>query len=98
MSEATPETSSVLAFVEYLVDDDRTSFTATGLGDLAYSLKRSRHGLRLELETWGLSLETKPMKPEPRGFQAWDHNRYEGNPMGGGSGWEQIAGFAGQKG
>ena len=50
---------------------------------------------------YGLTIgERKPVR-EVRGFRSNSHDRWSGKgscPTHGGSGWEQISGFAGQKG
>lgn len=93
-----PEYESVEAFVEFLLDEDRTSFNHADLGELAFQLQRSRSKIRAELEEYGLMLSERPFEKKVRGFTSNNHNRWHGNPCGGGTGWEQINGFAGQAG
>lgn len=99
MSE--PEYESVEAFVDLLLSDERASFTHEEVSALAFSLQRSNHGLVVELKSWGLFLEERIPEKRVRGFQSNSHDRWYGpgaSRMHGGSGWEQISGFAGQRG
>ena len=94
-----PEYESVEAFVEFCLDDDRDSFTAEDLQALSAATQTSIKKLRVVLEGWGLSLAHRPSERRVRGFTANPHDRFYGpgsSPMHGGSGWEQINGFAGQ--
>lgn len=93
-----PEYASIEDFVEYLLDDDRVSYTHRDLGLLSESLGLSVAKVRAALDSWGLKLAERPHEQEVRGFSSWDNNRWAGNPCGGGTGWEQISGFAGRKG
>jgi len=96
--EVPPEYESVETFVEFLLDDDRTEYDHEDLRALSYSLRQSPRKVRAELDSWGLTLKRREHEREVRGYSSWDENRWQGNPCGGGSGWEQIAGFGGQKG
>ena len=93
-----PEYASIEDFVQYLLDEDREGYNHEDLQALSASLRLSRHKVRAELDSWGLHLMIRPHEQQVRGFSSWDENRWEGNPCGGGSGWEQVAGFAGKKG
>ncbi len=96
-----PEFESVEAFVEFCMDDERDTFDHEDLGELAFRLQRSRNKVRSELESYGLKLAERPNEKRVRGFTANPHDRWYGpgsSPSHGGSGWEQITGFAGQKG
>lgn len=96
--EVPPEYTSIEEFVEYMIDDEREEYDHEELGMLAYSLKLSVSKVRAVLADWGLRLTPRPKERNVRGINSWDHNRWAGNPCGGGSGWEQIIGFSGQKG
>ncbi len=96
-----PEHESLTDFVEYLFDDDRTTFTHHDLGELAWALQKSRNVIRKELESYGLTLTVREPEKRVRGFTANPHDRWYGpgsSKSHGGSGHEQITGFAGQKG
>lgn len=94
-----PEYESIESFVQYVMDEEQDQFTHEDLGELAYGLQRSRNKVRADLESYGLKLAPRAFeKRGTRGFTANNHNRWDGNPCGGGSGWEQIAGFAGRQG
>ena len=93
-----PEYETIEDFIEYMLDDERYHYTHQDLALLSESLKMSTGQVRSLLDDWGLKLARRPRKKEVRGFNSWDNNRWAGNPGAGGSGWEQISGFAGQKG
>jgi hypothetical protein len=96
--EIPPEYSSLEDFVEYLLDDDRYGYDHNDLTQLSTSLGLSVSKVRAALDDWGLHLKMRPKERSVRGFNSWDNNRWASNPCKGGSGWEQISGFAGQKG
>lgn len=93
-----PEYASLEEFVEYMMDDEREEYDHEELGMLAFSMKLSVPKVRTILDDWGLRLAHRSKEKNVRGYSAWDNNRWAGNPCGGGSGWEQILGFSGQKG
>lgn len=99
--ETAPEFESVETFVEFLMDEDRDSFTHVELGELAFGLQRSRCKVRADLESYGLKLVERAPERRVRGFTTSSNDRWFGpgaSKSYGGSGWEQISGFAGQKG
>jgi len=89
---------SVESFVEACIEDGVTSFTWEVLAVLAWNLSRSRRAIRAELEEYGLQFIERATPRKFRTVGDNPHNRWEGNPCGGGSGWEQITGFAGREG
>ena len=89
---------SVEAFVEGCMDDGVEEFDWRHLNCLALRLQRSNPGLRQELESYGLRCRPRPSPKRIRGYTDNPHDRWYGNPCGGGSGWEQIMGFAGREG
>lgn len=96
-----PEFESLELFVEFMIDEERSVFTHDELRLLMFSLKRSAQPVRKELESYGLKLAVRPVERAVRGFLTNSNDRWYGpgsSPMHGGSGWEQISGFAGQKG
>jgi hypothetical protein len=93
-----PEYASLEDFIEYMMDDEREEYDHEELGMLAYSMKLSVSKVRAILDDWGLRLADRPKEQNVRGYTSWDENRWAGNPCGGGTGWEQILGFSGQKG
>lgn len=100
--EILPELESVEAFAESLYDDDRETFTTKELVVLCQALReRDHHKVRVELEGYGVTLEPARVPRRIRGINTSSNDRYFGpgaEKMHGGSGWEQISGFAGQKG
>ena len=101
MADVDPEYLSVEAFVEFCMDDERETFTHVELGDLAYATRTSRCVVRQSLEGYGLTLEQRRPEKRVRGFGTSSHDRWYGpgsSKSHGGSGHEQIRGWAGQKG
>jgi hypothetical protein len=98
----TPDFTSVEEFVGYLLDEDRFTFTFEEAAGIAEALGQSvpTYVIR-ELKGWGLTMVPREPEKRVRGFQTSSHDRWFGpgsSPTHGGSGWEQITGFAGQKG
>lgn len=95
-----PEFRSILAFVEFLLEDDRTSYRHYEVGRLCTATQKSAAEIRAELDSWGFRVEPLP-GPKGRGFTTSSHDRYFGpgaEKTHGGSGWEQVNGFAGDAG
>lgn len=93
-----PDFQSIEAFVEAWMDDGEEVFTRHQLACLAWNLKRSRRSIRRELESYGLRLEARGSLRRFRTVGDNPHDRWYGPgscPTHGGSGWEQITGFAG---
>lgn len=96
-----PEFESVEAFVGFLLDEDRTTFCLGEVEMLSLRLQTSNQKVIAELKSYGLSMVERPVPKVVRGFQSNSHDRWYGPGACrtfGGSGWEQITGFAGQKG
>jgi len=98
-----PQYASVEALVEYLLyEDECFDFTHEHLTHLRRRLQRSARDLRRELEGYGLALVPRAKPKKFRGIHSSsDHDRWWGpgsSKMHGGTGYEQINGFAGQKG
>jgi hypothetical protein len=96
-----PEHASVEDFVEYAMDDESSTFTHVDLGHIAARTRQSRCVVRKRLEGYGLSLELRDNEKRVRGFSTSSHDRWYGpgsSKSHGGSGHEQIAGFAGRVG
>ena len=96
--EIDPEHESIESFVEYLCDEDLCSYTHEDLNKLMFVLRRSAQDVRLELETWGLTLVERPKERKVRGLNSNNHDRWVNSGCHGGSGYEQISGFAGKAG
>lgn len=95
---AEPELESVETFVQYCMDEDRFTFTHLELRALALNCKLSGSKIRADLEGYGMSLGERVVAKQIRGFTANNNNRWQGNPCAGGSGHDQINGFAGRNG
>ena len=100
----TPEAlqTTVAEFVDYLLGDDRTSFTFVEAESLAIELGYSLPTTVIHaLKAAGLTMEERGVVKHIRTISSNSHDRWTGPgscASHGGSGWEQISGFAGQKG
>ena len=100
-ANAPAEYASVTDFAEYLMDDERDSFTAAELHQLCYYLKARWIEVKAALEAYGFVIAGVSKEQQPRMATDNPHDRWFGpgsSNSHGGSGWEQIAGFAGQVG
>ena len=97
-----PEYDSVEEFAEYLIDDEQTTFTIEDIRCLNFRHQLRIQVIRAALEDWGLTYIPCPLRvPKVRGFTTNSNDRFYGpgsSRMHGGSGHEQINGFAGQEG
>jgi len=96
----TPITGPVTVeeLAEDIIDDGRESFTFAEADGLAETLKVTTAKVIRELKSYGLAYEGRPAEKRVRGFTTSSNDRYFGNPCAGGSGWEQVTGFAGRAG
>lgn len=111
MRHTDPEMKDIAALVQFVMDDERTTVTRGEIAMMARNLPFDAEGKALPLSVvndmvlafaaeCGFDLRLADLKraPKVRGFNSWDNNRYAGNECAGGSGYEQINGFAGQEG
>lgn len=97
--EDTPETASVEAFATFLLDDDRLSFTYAEACALAKALDcHESVVIRALRDDYGFAYAGRPVERRKRGFLTSSLDRWQTSPSHGGSGWEQITGFAGARG
>jgi len=95
-----PEYESVETFVQECLDDDRDYFTTADMQALNRATQKRLQVVRVELEGYGLKFVPRKPPKRVRGFQTGSNDRFYGpgaDKMYGGSGWEQINGFAGDK-
>lgn len=96
-----PEHASVEAFAAYLLDDEREEFTFKEAEELAEALGQSVASYVIrELKSYGFTMTPRAIPRRVRGFRTSSHDRWFGpgsSKTHGGSGHEQINGFAGQK-
>lgn len=92
--EELAEFESVETFAEYLYEEERESFTYIELVELSRSVRLSVSKLIGELEGYGLRYEGREHEKEVRGFLT-KNDRWTACPSHGGTGYEQISGFAG---
>jgi len=96
-----PEVQSVTNFVEYLFEAEREEFTGAELQLLSANTRTFSTKVRADLESYGLRLAARPKAQHIRGFTTSSNDRWYGPGScnsHGGSGYEQIAGFAGRQG
>jgi len=92
---------AVEAFVEDVSDEDRAEVSFQEVEAIAEAVGIHLSTIVALVKGYGIKIgERKPVR-EVRGFRSNSHDRWYGkgsSPTHGGSGWEQISGFAGQKG
>jgi hypothetical protein len=96
-----PEYESVETFAEFLMADDRESFTYMEADTIATGLKVATYVVIDGLKEYGFGYEGRTSEKRVRGFRSNSHDRWCGPgsmKSHGGSGHEQITGFGGQKG
>ena len=84
---------SVEAFAEHLFDEDVGEFDWRHLSCLNTRLQVRRHDIRLELESYGLTLADRPKERRTRTYSTNPHDRWYGpgaDRTHGGSGWRSI--------
>ena len=95
-----PEYESVEAFVEFCLDDDRDFFTTADMQALNVATQTRLQDIRRALEGYGLRFVPREPERSVRGFQTSSNDRWFGPGSCrtyANSGWEQIAGWAGDK-
>lgn len=86
--EEEPEYESIEAFVEFLIDDERDTFTLADVQKLQVNLRRSPGKVIRDLEAFGLKYKGPTRQRTVRGFKSNPYTLYQGNPMAGGSGFD----------
>lgn len=96
-----PEHASIEAFVQYCLDDERTTFTTADVMAINANARRRLGDIRRELESYGLTMVVRGVPRPVRGVTTSSHDRWSGPgscPTCACSGWEVIAGFASKDG
>jgi hypothetical protein len=93
-----PEYASVEDFVLLCIEDERETFSHLELRAIALNMRCSGNKIRTDLEGYGLRLASRATEKPVRGFKANCHDRWVNSGNHGGSGHEQIQGFAGGNG
>jgi hypothetical protein len=99
--EILPEHESVEAFAEYLLAEERESFTYMEADTIGKGLKVATYVVIDGLKEFGFTYEGRASEKRVRGYRTSSLDRWFGpgaSKSHGGSGHEQICGFAGQKG
>ena len=92
---------AVETFVEEVTGDDRDSVTFAEVEAIASAVGIHVSTVVALVKGYGVAIGERAVHREVRGFTANSHDRWFGKgscKTHGGSGWEQISGFAGQKG
>jgi len=95
------EYATIDTFAEFLVDDERESFTFAQAERVSDDLKVHVSVVIRGLKSYGLAMEAREPAKRVRGFRTSSNDRWFGpgsSRSHGGSGYEQICGWAGQKG
>lgn len=93
-----PEYESVEAFVEFLLAEERASYTVQEAHDLSHGARIPLPEVHRELRAYGLALVRREPPRRVRGFTSNDHDRWYGpgaSRTHGGSGATIITGFVG---
>jgi len=93
--------AAVEVFVEDAMGDERTEVAFAEVEQIAREVGIALVTVVALVKGYGLTIGERPVHREIRGFRSNSHDRWFGkgsSPTHGGSGWEQISGFAGQKG
>ena len=99
--EILPEHASVEAFGEFLLAEERTSFSFNEADRIARGLRVATYVVINGLKSYGFTYEGRASEKRVRGYRTSSLDRFYGPGSAkshGGSGHEQIMGFAGQKG
>jgi hypothetical protein len=88
-----PEFADADTLAEFLLDDDRETYTCHELQCVWYRMGIRLAEVKAKLASWGLSLEPRQRERSFRGFSDNPHNRWAGNPMAGGGGGGSIYGM-----
>lgn len=94
-------TAAVTQFIEEALDDGRESVEFAELEAIADKVRIHVSTVVKITKSFGMRVEERPVHKEVRGFKSNNHDRWNGKgscASHGGSGWEQINGFGGQKG
>lgn len=95
-----PEYSSVESFVEFLMDDDRTSFFPGEAQAVALATRSSMPAVTEELKGYGFTVVTLAVQNVTRGINSNPNGThpFQANPTFTTSGSSNIVGFAGSEG
>lgn len=88
------EFASVEDFVEYLCDDEQTTFNHEHLACLEFRLNKAVWLIRKDLEAYGLKLAKRGIERNVRTFGTNPNDRWQACPSHGGGGGSSIQGYA----
>lgn len=90
--------SGVDAYVTYCCDNDVTTFLPGHAQAIARATGRTVRSVMDDLKALGLRVETNAPRANVRGYNANDHNRWDGNECAGGGGGDSLIGMSGREG
>lgn len=90
--------AAVETFIEEVTGDDRDSVTFAEVEAIASAVGIHVSTIVALVKGYGLTIGTREVPREVRGFRSNSHDRWSSCPSHGGSGWQQISGFAGGEG
>jgi hypothetical protein len=76
--KSAPEFANVTAFVQYLMDEERTTFTHAEVEALNYRTKTLVQKISAELRSYGFELVQRPVEKHIRGFTTSSNDRWFG--------------------
>ena len=92
-----PEYTSLEDFVQFLLDDERDTYTHEDLAALNFRTRMPINSIRKELEGYGFKLAVRAPVKQVRGFTSSSHDRWYGKgslPTHGGAGIDAFTGRA----
>ena len=91
------EYASVEDFVQFMLDDERTTYTHEDLAALNFRTRMPLNNIRKELDGYGFKLAARAPEKQVRGFTSNSHDRWHGKgslPTHGGAGIDASTGRA----
>lgn len=93
-----PEYESFDTFIAFMHEEERTTYTAEELQEMCFVCRLTTKALRAKLSVLGFEVERRRHEKQVRGFTSNPNTRWQDCPSHGGSGGDNIMGFAGRKG
>ena len=88
-----PEYSSIESFAQYLIDEDKSTFTHEDLTYLNFFLNITTKQIKKELESYGFKLAERKVVKYIRGFTSSSNDRWFGpgsSPTHGGAAYDKM--------
>lgn len=91
-------TTEITSLVEDLLDNDETEAPWHLLDAIAAELGCATYAVIQEAKTQGLTVGPRGVAKRVRTISSNSHDRWQASPTHGGTGWQQVSGFAGDEG